>query len=77
MRTFFKADISENIGQNWFIANFGMDEDGNEYILTTDHVHASEVGHVSDGAKADCELVATLLNMYHTGQIRLPKAKVK
>jgi len=67
MQTYFKTDIEENIGENWFLANFGMDGDGNEYILTTNHIHASEVGHVSQGAKADCELVAKLLNAYYNG----------
>jgi len=71
MRKYFKADIIENIGENWFIADFGFDDDGHSHILTTNYVHASECGDVSHGAKADCELVAALLNAYYNGQIKL------
>ena len=75
MRTYFKSDIKKNIGKNWFIADFGLDPDGNEYILTTDNVRASEVGAVSGGAKKDAELCARLLNLYHNGKIDLEALK--
>lgn len=72
MRTYFKADIEENSGVNWLIADFGMDDDGKIYILTTDNVHASECHIISKGAKGDCELVVKLLNAYYNNQIKLP-----
>jgi len=62
----FKSDVIENMGDNWMIADFGVDDDGKNYILTTDHVHASELHMVSLGAKGDTELVAKLLNEYYT-----------
>ena len=74
MRTYFKTDLKKNIGENWFIADFGQDANGNEYILTTDNVHASEVGMLSGGAEWDAELCAQLLNMYHNGKINLVNA---
>lgn len=72
-KTLFKIDIIENLGDNWLIADFGADYDGENYILTTDHIHATEVGYLSDGAKADAELCAKLLNLYHNGKIDVPK----
>lgn len=78
MRTYFKSDRSENLGINWFIASFGMEPTGgSDHILTTDDVHASEVGRFSGGAKADCELVARLLNAYYNEQIKLPDTDYK
>jgi len=62
----FKCDVIENAGDNWFIADFGVDDDGKNYILTTNYIHASELYMVSGGAKADAELVAELLNEYFT-----------
>lgn len=42
----WKQDRDENMGENWLIASLG-----NGVIVTTDHVHASEVGgSVSDDA---------------------------
>ena len=75
MRTYFKTDLKKNMGVNWFIADFGLDTNGNEYILTTDNVHASEVGEVSGGAEWDAELCAQLLNLYHNGKIDLEALK--
>ena len=37
-----KIDTIENSGENWLIVDFGCDENGDKYIVTTDHVHASE-----------------------------------
>ena len=38
-----KADIEENIGDNWLVAECGLDiKDQKKYIVTTDHVRASE-----------------------------------
>jgi len=69
MRKLFKADVMKNVGENWMVADFGVGEDGEHHILTTNQVHASEYCDVSDGVKADCELVAKLLNAYHNGKI--------
>jgi len=61
-RDVFKVDTGDKIGENWLVADFGMDGDGQNYILTTDHIHASEAGEFAQGAKADAELVCRLLN---------------
>ena len=71
MRTYFKTDLKKNMGVNWFIADFGLDTNGNEYILTTNDVRASELGLLSGHAKEDAELCAQLLNLYHNGKIDL------
>lgn len=52
----FKCDTEENIGENWPIADFGGDEEGVVQILTTDDIHASEVGELGD-AKQQCQVV--------------------
>lgn len=61
----FKVDVIENIGENWMIADFGADEDGKHYILTTDHVRCSEYHEISGGAKYDAELVCRLLKEHY------------
>ena len=61
----FKVDVIKNIGDNWLIADFGADEDGEHYILTTDRVHASESDEVMLGAKEDAELVCRLLKEHY------------
>jgi len=61
----FKTDVIENVGDNWFIADLGVDQDGKHYILTTDYVHASELGLFSGGPKFDGELICHLLNNYY------------
>ena len=63
------VDTMENSGVNWMIAEFGED-DGKQYILTTSNIHASEFHNYSNGAKADAELVAKLLNAHHNNQIK-------
>ena len=65
---YFKA-TSNNDGENWLVADFGTDADGKNYVLTTDHIRASEVGAVSGGAKFDAELVARLLNEYYAREL--------
>lgn len=62
MQTIFKVDTIANAGKNWLIAELGEDDDGEKYILTTQGVHASELYYYSQGAKADGELIARLLN---------------
>ena len=61
----FKVDVIKNIGDNWLIADFGVDEDGEHYILTTDRVRSSESGEVMLGAKGDAELVCRLLKEHY------------
>lgn len=58
----WKADIEKNTGNNWLVAGtFGNSSiDGKDYILTTDHVHASEV---QGDAKTDAEGLAELRNL--------------
>lgn len=59
---FFK--VAKNVDEaceNWLIG-FGRDEDGNDYYITTNYVHASEFHEVSGGAKFDAELICRLLN---------------
>lgn len=67
----FKVDTIEQAGENWLIADFGVDSDGEHYILTTDHVHASEMADYDLGAKGDAELVAKLLNGYYEAMANL------
>lgn len=62
---YFKVDTVKNIGENWLIANFGLDEDGEQYIVTTNHIHASEYWEISLGAKGDAFLVCELLNQHY------------
>ena len=57
-----KIDTIENSGENWLLADFGVDsEDGKHYILTTDHVHASEL-FLLGSVREQAELVSILLN---------------
>jgi hypothetical protein len=60
----FKVDTIENVGDNWLIADFGVDEDGKHYILTTNRVHASEAYQLGT-VKEQIELVCLLLNEYY------------
>lgn len=62
MRNIFKVDTMDNVGENWLIADFGVDRDNKHYILTTDRIPCSELHAFADGSKADAELVARLLN---------------
>ena len=57
----FKVDTIENAGENWLIADFGVGRDGKHYILTTDGVHASQLGLLGD-AKEQADLACDLLN---------------
>ena len=61
----FKVDTIENAGENWLIADFGVDaEDNKHYILTTDRVHASELAAFGT-AREQAELACRLLNTQH------------
>jgi len=67
----FKIDTVEHTGQNWLIANFGVDiEDNQEYILTTDRVHASQLPDLG-GAKDQVTVVCALLNAAYDGRLQL------
>lgn len=68
---YFRVDVKENSGDNWPIADFGVDEDGKHYILTTNNVRASNYPDVSKGAKGDAELCAELLNAYYNNNFKL------
>ncbi len=57
----WKADISENIGNNWLLGSFGQSEAGASWILTTDGVHCSEVE--SFDAEADAKFCALARNL--------------
>ena len=57
-----KVDTIENSGENWMLADFGVDsEDGEHYILTTNRVHASEL-FLLGSVREQVELVSSLLN---------------
>jgi len=73
-REIFKVDRIENRGINWFVADFGEDGDGKHYILTSNNMHADEFSCYSEGAKADAELVAKLLNCHFNNLIKFEEA---
>ena len=56
----WKANTADKTGEEWLIASLGnSNEDGLDYIVTTDRVRASEL----DGdAKADAALIAAAVN---------------
>ena len=75
----FVAATGDNAAENWIIASFGMDEDGKEYFVTSYYMKSDEIACYSEGAKADAELVAKLLNLYFKGDFRsdMMKAAMK
>ena len=50
---------------NWLICSTGVEMTGIEWFVTTHNIHASDLNLYSQGAKADAELIARLLNWYH------------
>ena len=55
----WKADTIENVGNNWLIGtvlNAGSDQEGAQWIVTTDGLHASEC--TSGGAEEDTQFIA-------------------
>jgi hypothetical protein len=57
----WRVETRENEGHNWLIASLGASEDGKDYIVTTDGVHASEY----DGdAKSDAEFIVWARNNF-------------
>ena len=75
----FVAATGDNAAENWIIASFGMDQDGKEYFVTSYYMKSDEIACYSEGAKADAELVAKLLNLYFKGDFRsdMMKAAMK
>lgn len=64
MRKYFKVDVKENLGENWTIAFVG-EEDGKEYIITTNNVRATRLEEIDRGAKGNGELIVKLLNSHY------------
>lgn len=56
----WKADIIENLGNNWHLAGFGESHNGGNWILTTDHVRCSEY---NGDAEADAKFCALARNL--------------
>lgn len=48
----------------WMLC-FGRDEDGKDYTIVTNGVHASEAGFILRGARLDAELVLRILNEHY------------
>ena len=64
----FKVTTKDKFGEDWPIAfSAGESQDGNEYLITTDHVRASDIPDTVMDAKETAELIVTLLNLYHRG----------
>lgn len=55
------ADTKDNVGKNWMLASFGQARDNAEWILTTDHVHASELDGDAEADAKFCALARNLL----------------
>jgi hypothetical protein len=69
----FKVDLMENSGENWLIADFGVSSgDDQHYILTTDHVHASELWRLGT-AREQVTLVCELLNRHYDALAEIGK----
>ena len=69
-RIYYKVETDYK-GDNWLLC-FGQEyEDGKEYCITTNFVHASEFDYVSHGAKEDAELVCYILNLLANKKIHL------
>ena len=62
--------VKNDDGENWAIAYLGTDENGDNWSVNTDHVHASELHQYSRGPQRDAELIVALLNGYYTSLIR-------
>jgi len=76
-RQIFIAVPSESAMNNWPIAWWaGQADDGQHWAVTTNGVNASAIVHYSEGAKADAELIARLLNWYHNNREEAEKVLV-
>ncbi len=70
MDRFFKVSSPKSC-DGWGIADFGVDEDGKQYVIGTENVNVTRLDKYSKGAKGDANLVCELLNRYYNGQIKL------
>ena len=62
---YFKAAITKQ-DDGWMMCSCGMSGiDNNDYVVTTEHLHADEVPDLCTDAKTFAELVAKLLNEYY------------
>ena len=61
--------VSNFKGENWLIAT-GQEENGKSYYITTNHIHASELGDFSHGAKDDAKLMCYVLNLLANGKLK-------
>ena len=67
-RNYFK--VSDSACDDWLIC-FGRDAETNkDYYITTDRVHASELGEISWSAKEDAEYIAKCLNERANKQLK-------
>ena len=64
----FIAVPAEAASDNWLICSTGRDFGGKDWFVTTNHIHASDLNLYSQGAKADAELIARLLNWYYNNE---------
>ena len=63
MKDIFRvAKGGNDAGEDWLICYTGTDENGVNYYVVTNQIHASELHNISSGPKADAELIASLLN---------------
>lgn len=57
----WRTNTADHMGEDWLLGTFGHDEGRNaDMILTTDRVHASQVG--GDGAAADVDFIVLCRN---------------
>jgi len=62
------ADAYE--GEDWLVATLGTSSiDNKDYIITSDHIRASEIDSYLPDPKNDAELIVKLLNKYFAGEI--------
>lgn len=71
----FQVETRDNYGEDFDYCFFGTDYDGKDYRIILEYPKAEHMGIISEGARANCELVAKLLNAYYgyiidTGKIR-------
>ena len=57
---------NDEVGDNWLICLTGKDQDNNNYYVTTNYIHASDLHMYSRGSKGDAELIAKLLDWYYS-----------
>jgi hypothetical protein len=65
MKNYFK--VSNNGADDWLICWTGQDNNGTNWNVTTNQIHASELYDFSKGAEEDAKLIAELLNKHYSG----------